>query len=281
MNVGKTGMKALSIVSRAFVYCWGLFTIFTFLWILTSALKTNNEFFSKAWGLFKTPQFSNFTKILFNYKLERGFINSIFVVIVAIVGVLVVSTPAAYVLARIIFPFRRSLSKFITFGMGIPVQFLLIPLYFIIFRMKLIDNLWGLILVYISLSIPFTIFLMTGFFKSLPGALEEAARIDGCSKIRTFFKIMLPLGQPAIVTATVFLFLDLINEFLFAFTLIGSDTKYTMSVQIYSLQGSMQYTGDWVALFAGIVIIIIPSAIIYLFLSRQLIQGITMGAVKE
>jgi raffinose/stachyose/melibiose transport system permease protein/N-acetylglucosamine transport system permease protein len=139
----------------------------------------------------------------------------------------------------------------------------------------------GLIRVYGSLSIPFTIFLIQGFFRTLPGVLEEAAYIDGCSPIRTFLFIMLPIGSPGIVTAAIFNFISLWNEFLLALTLLNDSKSYTLPIGLYALQGAMQYTGDWVSLFAAVVVVTIPTLIIYLFLSRQIIEGLTMGAVKE
>jgi len=272
--------RITKLVVKLFLYCWCIFTVFALLWVLLSSLKTNNEFFSKTWGLFKVPQVSNYAKVLFQYNLGKGFINSIFVVTLSIIGILMVSAPAAYILARIPFPFRGALAKFIILGMGIPVQLLLVPLFFTLSKLKLIDDLWGLILVYIALSLPYNIFLIMGFFRSLPHELEEAARIDGCSMIKTFIKIILPLGQPALVTCTVFLFIDLINEFMLAYTFISSESKQTVSVGLAGLQTSMLYTGDWVALFAGLTIAIMPMAVIYIFLSRSIIEGITVGAVK-
>ena len=126
-----------------------------------------------------------------------------------------------------------------------------------------------------------SLFLIQGFFRSLPSVLEEAAYIDGCGPMRTFFSIMLPLGKPGLVTAAIFNFISLWNEFLLALTFINNSDRYPLSVGLYALQGSMQYTGDWVALFAALVVVTVPTLLIYLVLSRQIIEGLTMGAVKE
>jgi raffinose/stachyose/melibiose transport system permease protein/N-acetylglucosamine transport system permease protein len=111
--------------------------------------------------------------------------------------------------------------------------------------------------------------------------LEEAAYIDGAGPIRTFFSVMLPLGRPGIITAAIFNFISLWNEFLLALTFLHDNSLYTLSVGIFNLQTSMQYNGNWVALFAGFVLVFIPTLIIFIFLSRQIIEGLTMGAVKE
>lgn len=281
MNKSNASAKIGGILVRIFLYLWCGFSLLAFLWIVFSSLKTNREFFQNIWGMFKEPQFENYAKVWGNYKLGRYFFNSLFVVILSVLGLLVVSAPASYVLSRIKFPFSKFLTKFFTLGMGVPYQLLLVPLFFILFKMKLINSLWGLILVYIALSLPFTIFLMMGFFKTLPHQLEEAAYIDGSSGINTFFKIMLPLGRPALVTAGIFNFIGLWNEFLLALTFLSDSKKYTLSMGLYSLQGSMQYTGDWVSLFAGFTMVVIPTFLVYLGLSKTIMEGLTMGALKE
>lgn len=281
MKESRFAGTALKGLSRIVLYVWCAFSIFSFLWIVLCSLKTNNEFFSDAWGLPEAAQWGNYLKVLTEYDLGSNFLNSLLIVSISVVGIVLLSAPAAYVLARFDFKGVRLLSKFFTLGMGVPFQLLLIPLFFILFDLKLVGSYFGLITVYIALSIPFTIFLLQSFFRSLPSVLEEAAYIDGCGPIRTFFSIMLPLGKPGLVTAAIFNFISLWNEFLLALTFINNSDKYPLSVGLYALQGSMQYTGDWVALFAAIVIITIPTLLIYLLLSRQIIEGLTMGAVKE
>lgn len=278
---GNMGYKILTFLPKLFLYLWCAFSIFAFLWIVLSSFKTNNEFFGNAWGLPAIPQIVNYIKVFTDYSLGRNFINSLIIVTGSVAGIILVSAPAAYVLSR--FQFRGSgfISKFFALGMGVPFQLLLIPLFFMLNDIHLVSTYRGLILVYIALSIPFTVFLISGFFRSLPGVLEEAAYIDGCGLIRTYFSIMLPLGKPGLVTAAIFNFISLWNEFMLALTFIGNNEKYPLSIGLYALQGSMQYTGDWVALFAALVVVTVPTLVVYLLLSRQIIEGLTMGAVKE
>ena len=269
------------IFSHFLLYFWCTFSIFVFIWIVISSLKTNREFFSNIWGWFQSAQWDNYKKVWVNYNLSIYFLNSITVVIPSIFGLLFVSAPAAYVLSRVEFPFSDYISKLITFGLGVPFQLMLVPLFFILFNLKLINTRIGLILVYIALSIPFTVFLLRGFFRTMPRSLEEAAYIDGCSPIKTFFKIMLPIGRNGLVTAGVLNFIGLWNELLLALTFISKDSKYTLSMGLYALEGSLQYTGDWVGLFAGFTLVIIPTFLIFILLSRTIVTGMTMGAVKE
>jgi len=272
---------SMKTLSRIGLYLWCAFSIFVFCWIIASSLKTNREFFSNIWGFASKQQFSNYTKVITRYHLGQNFMNSIYVVLSAVLLLLVVCTPAAYVLSRIPFRGRTAISRAFILGMGVPYQLLLVPLFFMMASMHLINSYSGLVILYVVLSIPFTIFIMQGFFKTLPHELEEAAMIDGCTPIETFFRIMLPLGNPALVTAAIFNFIFLWNEFLLALTFVSDTTKFTLSVGIYSLQGSMTYTGDWVALFAGFVLVALPTLIVYMVMSRRVIEGLTMGAVKE
>lgn len=273
--------KIPSLLVKIFLNIWCGFSLFAFLWIVISSLKTNRELFENMWGLFTKPQWGNYVKIWENYKLGVYFTNSLLVVITAVIGLLIICAPVAYVLSRIEFKYKNFFTRLFTFGMGVPYQLLLVPLFFILYKLNLINTLTGLCLVYIALSIPFTVFLMIGFFRTLPSTLEEASYIDGCSPIKTFFKIMLPLGRPALVTSGIFNLIWLWNEFLLALTLLSKDSKYTLSMGLYSLQGSMQYTGDWVSLFAGFTTVVIPTFLVYILLSRTIMEGLTMGAVKE
>jgi len=268
-------------VARIILYLWCAFSVMAFIWIGLSSLKTNREFFGNIWGAAEVPQWENYVLIWSDYHLSTNFFNSIYSVSLSVLLILVVCTPAAYVLARIPFRLSKMTALLVTFGMGVPTQLLLIPLYFIMFDIGLVNSLNGLVIVYLALSIPFTVFLQIGYFKTLPSTLEEQASIDGSSPIRTFFMIMLPLGRPAIITAAIFNFISLWNEFLLALTFLQDGELFTLPVGLFALQTSMQYTGNWVALFAGFVIVLIPTLAIYLFLSKRIIEGLTMGAVKE
>lgn len=280
-KVERAALKMGGIFAKLFMYLWCAFSLFAFLWIVLSSLKTNREFFENAWGLPEKLQWVNFQKVFSSYHLGTNFINSIFIVSVSVIMIVVISAPAAYVLSRCRFPGCGILNKFFTLGMGVPFQLLLVPLFFQMYSIGIVGSKLSLILIYIALSIPFTIFLIQGFFRTLPGELEEAAYIDGCGPMLTFFYVMLPLGRGGLVTAAIFNFITLWNEFLLALTFINDSADYPLSVGLYALQGSLQYTGDWVTLFAALVVITLPTLLIYIVLSRQIIEGLTMGAVKE
>ena len=276
----KSGHSVSSILGKAFLYLWCGVSLFAFLWIVIVSLKTNREFFVSVWSFFKSPQFKNYLVVLTTYQLGRYFLNSLLVVTVSVALTVFFSAMAAYVLARVSFLFGTTLSRFFVLLLGVPVQLILIPLYFTMLGMGLVNRLGGLILIYIALSLPFTIFLMMGFFRSLPHELEESALIDGCAPMGTFFRIMLPIAQPAIITAIVFNFVDNWNEFLLVLTFITDKEKATLALGLYKIQEGMIYTGDWVSLFAGFVLVTVPSAVAYVFFSKRVIAGLTLGAVK-
>lgn len=266
--------------ATVFLWFWTAFTIFAFLWIIISSFKDNRELFASAWALPTIFHFENYEKAWRLARMGNYFLNSVIVVSISTALIVAVSAPAAYVLSRIPFRGREVVTNGIIAGMGVPYQVLLVPLFVLLTQIQLADTLPGLILVYISLSLPFTIFLLTGFFRSLPSELEDAAAIDGANEYQVFYRVMLPLASPGIITAAIFNFIGLWNEYMLALVMINDQEKRTLSLALYGLQGSMQYTADWVGLFAGVVIVMVPTLIMFILMSERVIAGITLGATK-
>jgi N-acetylglucosamine transport system permease protein len=260
---------------------WSLFTIFIILWVIMSSLKTNKELFTDVWALPTKLHFENYSKALFAVDMEYYFLNSLVVVLTSVLVILILSAPAAYVLSRK--KFKGSTWFMLAFiaGIGIPIPLLFIPLFVIMTTLKINNTLLGLGVLFIALSLPFTVFMLSGFFTSLPIELEEAAIIDGASDFQVFFRVMLPLGLPGLITAAIFNFIGLWNEYQLALVFLNDPNKSTLSLGLYSLSNGMEYTGDWVGLMAGVVIVMIPTIILYIILSERMISGITMGAVKS
>jgi len=260
---------------------WSLFTVFIILWVIISSLKSNNELFKDVWALPTELHFENYTKALFAVEMELYMLNSLVVVLTSVVVILMLSAPAAYVLSRKKFKGSNLLTLAFIAGIGIPVPLLFIPLFIILTAFKINNSLFGLGVLFVALSLPFTIYMLTGFFGSLPVELEEAAIIDGASDFQVFFRVMLPLGLPGLITAAIFNFIGLWNEYQLALVFLNDPNKSTLSLGLYSLSNGMEYTGDWVGLMAGVVIVMIPTILLYIFLSEKMISGITMGAVKS
>ncbi|PLS18748.1 carbohydrate ABC transporter permease [Bacillus sp. M6-12] len=273
-------ISALSILGKLFLYLWTLFILFILGWIILASLKTNQELFKGFWSLPETLQWGNYYIAWVQSDLASYFFNSLLVVTVSVIGIVAVSAPAAYVLSRFNFFGKEFLTNAFVVGIGIPYQAVIIPIYLLLMKIGLINSFTGLIIVYIALSLPFTIFILTGFFQSLPSDVEEAAIIDGASENAIFWKIMLPMARPGLITVAILNAVGLWNEFLLAKAYINVNEKYTLSVGLYQFYQSMQYNSDWVSLFAGVVIVIFPILIFYLWLSDKIIAGMTAGSGK-
>ena len=264
----------------AILILWSGFTVFAIGWIAMSSLKSTRQLFQEPLALPSEPRFENYDIAWNAVDMSRYFLNSLIVVSISVILILLISAPAAYVLSRIKFRGSNTLTTIFTAGMGIPYPLLFIPLFALMLDLKLTNTLPGLIVVYVSLSLPFTIYILTGFFITLPSELEDAAVIDGCSDYQVYWKIMLPLASPGMLTAAIFNFIGLWNEYQLALVFANTEKTRTLSLGLYALRNALQYTGDWASLFAGIVIIMVPTVLIYVVLSEKMISGITMGSSK-
>jgi N-acetylglucosamine transport system permease protein len=269
-----------SVPSYLFLGAWSLFTIFAISWVVLASLKTNRDVFRKPFEIPANPQFVNYEHVWSNSQVGQSFINSLLIVGISVALILLVSSPASYVLSRAKFKGRGLLTMIYIAGIGIPYPLLFIPLFGLLAGLKMINTMQGLVLVYVSLSIPFTVYILTGFFSSLPQELEDAAVIDGCTELDVFRRVMLPLASPGILTAAIFNFIGLWNEFQLALIFIQDPDMRPLSLSLYSLKNAMTYSGDWAGLFAGVVIVIVPTIILFVILSERMISGITLGSVK-
>jgi ABC-type glycerol-3-phosphate transport system permease component len=262
---------------------WAAVTIFILLWLFSGSLKSNIEIFGSPWAIPADPVSAakqNYSAAWSTAHMGIYFVNSILVTVGADLITVVISAPAAYVLSRI--PFRGStlINYYFIAGMGLPFQLILVPLYVLLVQIGLIDTRAGLTLTYVGVSIPFTIILLTGFFRSLPSELEEAGAVDGCSEFGIFWRIMMPIATPGLFTAGIFNFVMIWQEFLLAQLLLSSDSNKTLPVGLMGLRQTMQYNSNWAAMFAAVMIIVVPSFIVFVALSNRIMAGLTLGAGK-
>ncbi len=267
-------------LANLFLYFWIAFTLFTILWVFLASFKTNQQLFESVWSLPRGLNFQSYGKAWKISKMGNYFLNSVLLITISTAGIVFVAAPAAYVLARVVFRGRQLITNVFVSGMSIPQVLLLVPMFMLLRRLLLLDKLIGVGLVYVVVNLPFTIFMLMSFFVTLPGELEEAAAIDGASAFRTFRTVMLPLAGPGIGTAFIINFIWNWKEYFWPLVLISSDTKKTVSLGLYGLQGSMQYSADWVGLFAGCVIVMLPTLVLYILMSRRIMSGMTLGALK-
>lgn len=261
------------------VWLFVAFDIALLVFLVVSSVKPTKEIFAAPWALPSEANWANWERAWSASGFGQASLNTLVLVGAASVTVLIVSAPAAYMLSR---SRRRSssmLTVFFALGLGIPAQVTVIPMFVMMAQVELVDSLFGLYLLYTGTHIPFSVFLLTGFFRTLPGELEEAAALDGASLLRSFWQIMLPLARSGLVTIFALNVISLWNETLLALVFLQSDEKYTLSLALLGFMASMQYSGaDYGALFAGVCIIVLPMLVLYAWLSRRIIEGMTLGA---
>jgi N-acetylglucosamine transport system permease protein len=278
----KTGIGdwAFQGIAQSLLIIWALMVIFPFLWMIMTSFKTDPEILFSPWKFPDTLQWHNFSRAWNEAHIGRYFVNSFIVIIPSLGGTLLVSAMAAYVLARFDFPGRRIISYLFMAGLMFPVFLALVPLFFLVEDLHMTGTYQGLILVYIAYSLPFTIFFLTGFFKTLPGEVAEAALVDGASQYRIFFNIMLPMAAPGLIAMGIFNFLGQWNQFLLPLVLMPDENRYVLSQGLAFLAIKQGYANDYSALFAAMTITMIPTLIVYVLFQRRLESGLTAGALK-
>lgn len=250
-------------------------------WILLQSFRDTREILANPFGLPTDWRFDNWVRAWTVGKFAEATLNSVVTAVVSSVLTVVVAAPAAYYLGRVDSPLTRGLALYFVLGLGVPVQVILIPLFVMLNEFYLTDSLLGLNLVYIGISMPFTVFLLIAFFRSLPEEVEEAAALDGATPLRTMLLITMPLAKGGIMTAFVLQVISHWNETLLALTLLQSTDKYTLPVALIGFVQQQTYSGaDWGGLFAGICLVVLPMLGVYLWLGRRLSEGLTLGMGK-
>lgn len=250
-------------------------------WVLIQSFRDTRSILNSPWGLPTGLKLENYVTAWSGSGFAVATWNSTMTALISAVLIVVVSAPAAYWLSRYETWLTDTLTMYFVLGLGVPLQVILIPLFVMLNYAGLTNSLVGLVVVYVGTSIPFTLFLLTGFFRSLPRELEEAAALDGSSPFGTFWRIMLPLAKGGILTAFVLQLISHWNETLLALTLLQSTRNYTLPVALIAFVQQQTYSGaDWGGLFAGLVIVIFPMLAVYLWLGRRLSEGLTLGMGK-
>jgi ABC-type glycerol-3-phosphate transport system permease component len=266
------------IVRQAIVIFATLLSLFPVYFMAVSAFKTKSEYMANKWGLPASLSITNFDTALAGEKFLLRFANSTILTVGSIAASLIIACLAAYAFARMEFPGKRTLFNIILSLMVVPPVVMIIPLFVSMVRLHLINSYQGTILIYTGLLLPFSIYLMTNFFRAIPKEIIDAARIDGCSNLGVFGRIMMPLSAPALVTLIVVNALWAWNELLIALVFMQKDELKTLMVGISSMR-SRNYV-DIPATMAGLLIATIPIVVVYIFGQRFFIRGLTSGAVK-
>lgn len=264
---------------------WVLFTVVILGWIILSSLSTTREIFKgQSISLPSGAHFENYIKAWTTSNVSVFFTNSLAYSLISSALLILIAAPASYALSRFKFMLNRPIQSSFVAAMGVPIIMIILPLFGAVTQLQLLkqDITIRILMVflYVGINIPYTTIFLLTFFSNLSRSYEEAAAIDGCSPTNTFWKIMLPLAQPGIITVTIFNFINIWNEYFMSLIFASGDSVRPVAVGLYSMISSMRYTGDWPGMFAAVIIVFLPTFILYLFLSEKIIAGVTGGGVK-
>jgi ABC-type glycerol-3-phosphate transport system permease component len=258
--------------------CFGLSALFPLAFMALTAFRTQKDWDASKLGLPTTFSLGSFERAWSGAAISTYFRNSLIVTLGTVALTVVCATLAGYSFSKLRWRGSGVAYFFVLSWIAIPPLLLIVPVYVEIVNLHLLDTYWSVILLYTALNLPFNVYLMAAFFRSLPDELLEAARIDGAGLHRSFLQIMVPLARPALATLCIFNFLWAWNEFLYALLLLTSDNVKTLTVGVLQLQG--RFTTDYPALMAGLLITSLPVVGVYLLFQRHLVRAIVAGAVK-
>ncbi|MCI9315225.1 MAG: carbohydrate ABC transporter permease [Lachnospiraceae bacterium] len=259
-------------------------------WVFLASIKENSEFYGNPWTMPKGFYFQNFIDAFEKAQMGEYFLNSILVTALALGILLVVALPAAYVLARYRFFGSKLFNIMFMGGLFINVNYIVVPIFLMFvdadkFLRNLggdgffLNNLFIVALVYAATALPFTIYLLSGFFVTIPHDYEEAAYMDGCGYFRTMVQIMMPMAMPSIITVILFNFLSFWNEYIISMTLLTKGSK-TLPVGLMQLMQAQKAAANYGQLYAGLVIVMLPTLILYIMVQKKLTQGMSLGGLK-
>ena len=259
-----------------------LIVLIPFIWMIIMSFRTTADILNDPFGLPKTLQFENYRKLLFDPQISFGryFINSIIVSSGALLVTLILSTMGGYGFgrSRYHFKFRGLVFGLLLFALMLPPQIFYIPQFTMMSRLGLLNTYWSLILIYAATALPISTYLMATYFSQLPSELEDASQIDGCTHFQTFWRVMLPLARPAVLTVTLMNFMHFWNELLLAITLVTDPAMRTIQAAMMMFVG--EHGANYAIAAASLVLAMLPTLILYLVMSDKLIEGLTAGAVK-
>jgi N-acetylglucosamine transport system permease protein len=269
--------------SHAVLISWAVLTTYPLIWAVLSSFKSDDEILSDPWGLPSALRFQNWARAWQAAHIGRYFLNSAIVVALSLTLTMLFGSMAAYVLARYRFRGNRTVYYIFVGGMMFPVFLALVPLFFVVKNLGLLGTLPGLSVVYAAYSLPFTVFFLTAFFRTLPASVAEAALIDGCSHFGLFFRVMLPMARPGLISVAIFNFLFHWNQYVLPIVLMqgeGAEHKWVLAQGLTALAINEGYGGDYSGLFAGVTIAMLPVLLAYVIFQRQMQSGLTAGQLR-
>lgn len=268
----RNGLVQLLLIATSLVMLYPILVMFL------SAFKSTAEIYATPFAMPQAWSFANLHQVWTETRFARYLANSLLVTVSAVGLILVCGTMAAHAVARYHFRGNELVYLFFLAGLMIPLKLAIIPLFIQLKTFGLLDSHAGLVLVYTAMGLPAAVFILTGFLRTLPGELEQSARIDGASEARILWSIMLPLTRPALVITGIHAAVPIWNDFFFPLVFIQSDDRKTLPQGLSVFMG--EFHTDWGVLFAGLALASLPITLLYIALSRQFIAGMTQGALK-
>ena len=276
----KIRAKVIKWVTRLFLILVAIIMLYPLAWNVVSSFKTSTEFLTDPFAWPQGLAWDNYVRAYEKSNLAANIGNSIYVVLETLVIIVVCVVPCSYCLVRYKFPGAKLILNIYMAAIFIQATYIMIPLFLELQAVNGLNNLPVLCLVYAVMQFPFCIFTLQGFMSAVPRDYEESARIDGATNIQLLLRVMVPLAKPGIATITMLSAMGFWNEYPLALVLLTEDAKKTLPIGMANLFEVQKYATDWGALFAGLVIVMIPTIIIYLIGQRYLLQGIGAGGLK-
>ena len=270
------------------IILWVIFTFVLLGWVFAASFSTTQDIFAgNAVSLFfrnfpSGLHIENYVKAWTTSNVSEFFMNSLEYSIISCVALILICAPAAYVLARFTFIGNKLIQTSFVSAMGLPVIMIILPLFGLISASGMLNDIISnkiiLVLLYIGINVPYTTIFLLTFFANISRTYEEAAAIDGCPPMKTFWKIMFPMAQSGLVTVSIFNFINIWNEYFISLLIASRNETKPVAVGLYGMINSMKYTGDWAGMFAAVVIVFLPTFLLYIFLSEKIIGCVTGGS---
>ena len=270
--------KASRLPLYIFLVIWLVASIYPIIWVVLTSFRTNADVITNPWGFPNTFLWNNYVNAIVKSNIPRYFLNSVIVSCSSVALILIISSMAAYVFARLRFKSRNTLFYIILLGLGIPPQIALVPLFIVNLKLGISNTYLALIGPYVAFNLPFGIMILRSFMMTIPHELEEAAFLDGCNRFNMFWKIFFPLSMPALSVVGVFSFVGTWNEYLFALTFINDAKLKTLTIGLSDFIG--EFVTQWPLMAAGMVLSMLPMVLLFVFMQDKLTKAMTVGAVK-
>lgn len=267
------------ILCHIYLIILSIISVFPFIWILLCSVKTNIELTSYPTNLLpKKFTLDNFIHVIKDLEFSKNIVNSVIIALFTTTIAIIISSMAAYGIVRFFPKLGKIMSKALITTYLFPPILLAIPYSLVMAKFGLVNTRIGLVIVYLSFSVPYAVWMLVGFFKTVPIEIEEAARVDGANKFQVFISIVLPLVAPGIVATAIYTFINAWNEFLYALILINSAEMMTVSVKFRSLQGAEIL--NWGDMMAASTLVVVPSVIFFILIQKNIAKGLTEGSIK-